>query len=140
MDQFKKDHFYKEFGENIQCERLNEKDNALLNTFIESKFGVAIGQSGFFNVVQNNFVNSKSFDSLDAAIDIEQALQLIGLLHQQTIIVIWHYPGDMDKFDLKYLVKHWEDIWYGPSDDGICLFFPDDKRMILITHYDTIYY
>jgi hypothetical protein len=96
--------------------------------------------SDFFGLVREKFPKSMAFESLESTEGIKQALTRLELINGKSVIVIWKYPDDMDKFDLRYLIKYWEDIWFSSSDEVICLFFPEIDKMILITHYDAIYF
>ena len=80
------------------------------------------------------------FLSLESSSEIQHAFEDFGLSNQEEVFMIWTYPYDIDKFKLSYLITNWEDIWFGPSDDCVALYFEKVDKIILVTHYHTIYY
>jgi len=139
MQDFKKEIFNSSHGTDIQCQKPTEKDKSLIKDYLELRLGKNVELNDFFNLIREQLPRSITFESLESTAEIEQALCQLELMSQKYVIVIWKYMEDMDKFDLKYLIKYWEDIWFSSSDETVCLFFPESIKMILITHYNVIY-
>lgn len=51
--------------------------------------------------------------------------------------LVWNFPNDIDRFDLKYLVRNWNYVWYSDSDDVVVLLI-EDKVLVLVTHYGVV--
>lgn len=58
----------------------------------------------------------------------------------EDVYIVWSFPDEVDSIKLNELIKHWEYIWYGDSDDAIILFLKQSNLAILITHYGQIFW
>ncbi|KAA0990013.1 hypothetical protein [Dyadobacter aurulentus] len=141
MEHFKKELFFQEHNAHISCQPISNSEMLFLNGFLEQRYGINNSINGnFFKVLLKKLSYKKEYDGVDTSLEIEAVFQDLALQNDSEVFVIWNYPGDMDKFDLSYLLKYWEDIWFSVSDEAIGIFFPVMDRIIVVTHYNVIYY
>jgi hypothetical protein len=140
MEYFKKDIFLNRYNTAIEFENVNIEEREILQKYVDESLGEDADENTFFINIQQHLKNYRPFDSLDNDQNIATTLESLRLLTEDNVIVIWKYPHDIDKFKLSYLIKYWEDIWFVPSDEAVCLFFPKAFKMILITHWDVVYF
>lgn len=140
MQEFKEDLFFKKYGRLIERRSTSSNDTDMICGYVELQTQKVVNSKDFFINVSEFLRLNKTFENLESTIAIESALREISLIDQQSVLVIWQYPDDIDKFDLGYLIKYWEDIWFGVSDEAACLFFPESLDMILISHHNCIYF
>jgi hypothetical protein len=137
MDNFKKDLFLKEYNIEPQVENLTAEDLMILHHFFKQK---KIPLNRIFEELFKKLPNKASFNNLDTSIEIRNALVSLNMTNDENVFVIWDYPNNIDKFRTEYLLDYWEDFWFSVSDEAMGLFFPNEKKIFLITHYNTIYY
>jgi hypothetical protein len=140
METYKKDLFFQSHQIPIECRQPTENDLALLREYISINLGEGTKTNQIFNIARMKFKNSRIVDGLESNTGFAGALSSLGLLSQSEVIIIWDYPNDVDFFDLKYVTNNWDEMWFGDSDDAVLLFFKQCNRMILVTHYNEIYY
>jgi hypothetical protein len=140
MEDFKKDLFLKEYKNHINCQPVTIIDKKKLISYLESYGEHRFKNNSFFKALIENLPNKMVLDSVDSTSEFANVLRTLDIQGEQNVIVIWDYPNDMDKFNINYLLKYWEDIWFSVSDEMIGLFFPAINKMIVITHYNNIYY
>lgn len=138
MEEFKKELFLEANKSVIPIYPLLEKDKIDIERFINLK--IRIRAVSFFTDLKEALVNNKSYDSLELSVDIEKVFRDLRVLEEEIAIIIWNYPGDIDKMKLKDVIKYWEDIWFSPSDEAVAIFFPTVQKIVLITHYNIVYY
>lgn len=111
-----------------------------LSAISEHLSGLRIPYEKVFIALRSQLGNVKTVNDLDRTSGITNALVGLGLIEQPEVIVIWQYPNHIDKFKLPYLLRHWEDVWYPPSDEAACLYFPLADTLLMITDYGDIHY
>jgi hypothetical protein len=140
MEDFKKELFLKEYKMPIICQPVTKTDKIALEDYLESYGGHRFEKNSFFRTLLEILPSKMVLDCVDSASAFADVLRAIGIQNEQDVIVIWDYPDDIDKFNVNYLLKYWEDIWFSTSDEVIGLFFPVINRMIVITHFNNVYY
>lgn len=141
MENFKKELFFQEYKAHISCQPISDSEKLFLNGFLEQQYGINNSSNGdFFKVLLQKLPNKKEYESIDTPLELGAVFQDLVFQNDSEVFVIWNYPGDMDKFDLSYLLKYWEDIWFSTSDEAVGIFFPVIDRIIVITHYNVVYY
>ena len=128
------------FKKPIKCGDLSNKEKTLLQESINILLKENIDNKFFFKKIIEKFRNIKPFNLIETSSQFDEVLKEINIVDEEDIYLIWEYPSDIDKIVLKYLIKHWEDIWFSASDEAVVLFFPKSKRLVLITHYNTVYF
>lgn len=140
MEDFKKDLFLKEYNIPINCQPVTITDKIDLDAYLENYGKQKFKNNYFFKALLEVLPNKMELDSVNSSSEFADVLRALCIKDEQDVIVIWHYPDDMDKFNISYLLKYWEDIWFSASDEVIGLFFPAINRLIVITHYNNIYF
>ncbi|PKK38378.1 hypothetical protein BWI96_00935 [Siphonobacter sp. SORGH_AS_0500] len=139
MEQFRKDLFFKEYGYHISLQPISTHEKLFLEDFFRNQYGMNSNNSLFKDLVDRLF-NKRKYGGINTSAELEAVLKDLALLKDTEVFVIWNYPNEIDKFALAYLLQYWEDIWFSVSDEAIGMFFPMKSRMIVITHYDVVYY
>lgn len=137
MDKFKEDFYVDTYNEALKLEKPTGDEMSKLTAHLAT---LQITEGNLFERLRNHCNHSKPIEQLDKQVGLQDALIKLKLNEQTEVIVIWRFPGDIDKFELSYLLIHWEDVWYPASDEAVCLFFPLTDQLILITDYGMIYY
>jgi hypothetical protein len=137
MDKFKEDFYIATYDEALKLEKPTADEMSKLTAHLVA---LQITDNNLFERLRNHCNYSKPIEQLDKQVGLQDALIKLKLNEQTEVIVIWKFPDDIDKFELSYLLIHWEDVWYPTSDEAVCLFFPLTYQLILITDYGMIYY
>jgi hypothetical protein len=141
MENFKKELFLREYDAQLSFKPLSDGEKLFLNGFLEQKYRINNSSNGdFFKVLLDKLSNKKEYQCIDTSLELGSIIQDLVFPNDSEVFVIWNYPGDIDKFDLSYLLKYWEDIWFSTSDEAVGIFFPVMDRIIVITHYNVVYY
>jgi hypothetical protein len=140
MENFKKELFLREYDAQLSFKPLSDGEKLFLNGFLEQKYRINNSSNGdFFKVLLDKLSNKKEYQCIDTSLELGSIIQDLVFPNDSEVFVIWNYPGDIDKFDLSYLLKYWEDIWFSTSDEAVGIFFPVMDRIIVITHYNVVY-
>ncbi len=83
-----------------------------------------------------NKINASSIDNAKELIDF---VGLADLSDDFELFIINKVPESIIKITWGELKSSWDNIWCPPSDDGLLLYLPNNK-LILLTHWDVIYY
>lgn len=137
MKKFKEEAFINENNIALEFDKPLTIDLSALGKYLNS---LQIPYDQVFIALRSQLGNIKTVSDLDKTIGIRNALGELGLIEQPEVIVIWQYPNDIDKFKLSYLLSHWEDVWYPPSDETACLYFPLVDTLVMITDYGDIHF
>lgn len=140
MDEFKTELFFKEYGHPMEVLTLSKSDRQAVGSYALKFIGENGNEGDFFKLLLQCMCTSISVEDLNTPSALKNELQKLDLSTQKEVLVIWEYPHHVNKFNLEYLIKHWEDIWFPPSDDAVCLYFPETNEAILITHWGEIHY
>ncbi|TDB58548.1 hypothetical protein [Arundinibacter roseus] len=141
MIHFKKELFFLEHKAPISCQPISDNEMLYLNGLLVQRYGINKSINGnFFKVLQDKLSYKKDYEGINSSSEIETVLQDLALLNDSEAFLIWNYPDEIDKFDLSYLIRYWEDIWFSISDEVVGVFFPVMDRIIIITHYNVVYY
>lgn len=140
MKKFKEEMFLEVYNRPIKYRKLSNKEFSLFKDYVNMLFKEKIENDVFFKSLIDGLKNIKSFDLIENSIQFSEVLREINIVGENEVYLIWDYPTDIDRVLLKYLIKYWEDIWFSPSDEVVGLFFPKSKKVVLITHYNTVYF
>ena len=140
MEKFKKEMFLETFKKVMDFSDLSNNEKTLLKESIDNLLKENIENEMFFKKIIEKLINKKQFNLIETSQQFDEVLNDIDIIDEEEVYLIWKYPSDIDKIDLKYLIKHWEDIWFSPSDEVLGLFFPKSKKNVVITHYNTVYF
>jgi hypothetical protein len=139
VEGFKQELFLEEYKRPIEFEPATEEDLLLVEKYL-SILNTTNKEVMFFPKLEKHLIQNKQVNGLDSNDGLKELLYELELIEQVKVLVIWNYPGEIDKFNLSYLSKYWEDIWFSAADDAVCLFFPNINKAVLITHYNLVYY
>ena len=54
------------------------------------------------------------------------------------VFIIWDIDQNADLLTSKGIISHWDDIWYGPSDEAMVIFIPSISKILLLADYGLI--
>lgn len=140
MEHFKKELFFQEHSVHISDQTLSDSEKQFLNVFLEQHGINNLVYANFFEVLLQKLANRKDYKSIDTSQQLDAVFQDLAFQNDSEVFVIWRYPSDMNKFHQSYLVKYWEDIWFGASDEAVGIFSPEMGKIIVVTHYGVVYY
>lgn len=138
MEEFKKELFLEDNKFAVPVSQVTVEEKNDIERFINSK--LKNKACSFFTGLKDILTNSKSYNSLESSATIERACRDLRLLEAEIAIIIWNYPDDVDKMQLRDIIRYWENIWFSSSDEAAAIFFPVQRKIILITHYNNVYY
>lgn len=140
MENFKKELFLKEHGTAILYRQATGDQKLLIHECFQKKLGSDFAPNDFFIALKSCLKKCKQFESLESGEDLNNALQSLNLSFSGEVILIWRYPNDMDVFNVSYLIDIWDYVWFSVADDAVAFFFPTLEKLLLITHFNAIYY
>lgn len=71
--------------------------------------------------------------------ELMHSIGIANLADDYEIYLIAKLPYDIYKTKWDTLKIEWDQIWSPPEDDGLLIYIPNQK-LILLTHWDTVYY
>ena len=126
-------HFYKTLDK-LEVNQLIRK--------IETIYGaIHVEDKILFSEIPNTILSQKyDVPTINQYNGFETLYSLLGVNMQEedAVYVVWNYH-DVDMFSLKNLIKYWEYIWYGPSDECCLLYFAKNNLLVMPTDYGTVY-
>ena len=94
----------------------------------------------FSKTICGKLLNRTVYQNIEKSLEVRTVFQDLAIPLDQEVFLIWNYDYDIDKFNLSYLIRYWEDIWFSASDEAIGVFCPAIKKIVIITHYNTVLY
>ena len=140
MENFKLEIFNKEHkGEKFLFQKVKDQELSNLIQELTRIVGNAEIKASieFFNTIKLNFNRTLQMNKTNNLKEIFKQIGLKGSSLGDVSYLIWKFPNDIDRFDLKFLINNWNYIWYGDSDDAVVIYI-ENKILMLITHYGTV--
>ena len=92
-----------------------------------------------YKIAIENLSNNLLIENTHEAESLLSKLGVNYLKDDFDIFIIDTIPDGVYKLNWGDLKKMWDDIWCPPTQDGLLLYIPNHK-MLLLTHWDTVYY
>ncbi|RYE18318.1 MAG: hypothetical protein EOP51_22205 [Sphingobacteriales bacterium] len=142
MEQFKLDIFKSETGEDLDFTTINDVESDRVKKVMLNLLGLAdcsITTQGLFKYLEGNIAYKTKYPRSDIDGDFMQImLKKLNVSYPTTGYILWDMTNKVDQFDLEYLIKNWDSVWFGVSDEALMLYLPNYKIVLLMTDHGYI--
>lgn len=97
------------------------------------------GWGDIYKIASEELKNNIDITGIDNAEDLMNKIGITDLSEDFELYIINEMPEDIYKMNWKNMKILWEKIWCPPMDDGLLLYVPNHK-LVLLTHWDVVYY
>jgi hypothetical protein len=122
---------------------LSEHEYKEVKTFLCNKLriedDVFSDQVLFYNQLRERLKSSMPVNDTTSLTELFEKLNIYVLPVNSSAYLFVQLPVGIFKFMVEDLINYWEDIWMPPADDAIVLYIPS-IIILMVTHYDVIYY
>jgi hypothetical protein len=145
MEDFKNRIFEDEHpGQKLVYQTLSkEESNKVIGDISQLvKADIVLNSKSFFRFFESVLTDGIALNEGDLAADagLKTIFATANLDDTSQVFVIWSFDELVDTFSFYDLIKYWDYIWYGPSDEAVILFFPSSRFVLLITDWGNVNY
>lgn len=145
MEDFKNRIFEDEHpGQKMIYRTLSESDSVKVLADISQLVNAdkPLNSKTFFPFLESALTDGIALDEDDLATNtgLKKIFATANLEKSSPVFVIWSFDELVDTFNFSDLLKYWDYIWYGSSDEAVILFFPSSGFILLITDWGNVHY
>lgn len=101
-------------------------------------------KSGLSDVNINLFVDlreslTETIFTIEETDDLKFIFDRLDLDKTGDVYLIWD-DKNIDQISIRSLIDNWQYIWYGISDEAVIIYIAALKKIILITHYGSVFH